>query len=76
MCRLRTDWDDESLQCPALYDGLERMKEMEKDGLFERGANSLKVTDKGQPFVRNICLTLDARYWEKQPEENIFSQVV
>ncbi|MEZ5043019.1 MAG: oxygen-independent coproporphyrinogen III oxidase [Saprospiraceae bacterium] len=76
MCRHETSWVDPSLQCDALFDGLERMDELEKDGLLERSAFTLKVTTEGLPFIRNICQALDARLWEHQPEGLLFSQVV
>lgn len=76
MCRHETIWNDPDFQCAALYKGMERMEELEKDGLIERYPFHLKVTEKGKPFIRNICLALDAHYWRKKPEEKIFSQTV
>jgi len=76
MCRLATDWSDEAATCPALYDGLARMDEFERDGLIERTPFHLKVTDRGLPYIRNICMALDAKYWRRKPEGELFSQVV
>jgi oxygen-independent coproporphyrinogen-3 oxidase len=76
MCRFETHWADSSLQCGALFDGIGRMKELEADGLVERRDYSLKVTPRGRPFIRNICMALDARYWMQKPEGKLFSQVV
>ncbi|MCB1178166.1 MAG: oxygen-independent coproporphyrinogen III oxidase, partial [Leptospiraceae bacterium] len=39
----------------------EYLSEMEKDGLLEWEDNELKVTPKGRPFLRNICMGLDTR---------------
>ena len=76
MCRFQTHWAKSSKQCPALFEGLERLEELERDGLIELGSYQLKVTDRGRPFLRNICMALDARYWRHQPEGKLFSQVV
>ncbi len=76
MCRHETIWYMPEFQCEALYEGLERMEPLERDGLVKRYPFQLKVTPKGRPFIRNICLALDARYWRKQPEAELFSQTV
>jgi oxygen-independent coproporphyrinogen-3 oxidase len=76
MCRYRTKWADAGLQCEALYAGLDRMDELEADGLIIRRPFELEVTDIGKPFIRNICMALDARYWRKKPEGQLFSQAV
>lgn len=76
MCNYRTDWTAETDQCPALFAGLERLDEMVADGLVRHLPHGLEVTEAGQMFVRNICLALDAGYWAKRPEGELFSQVV
>lgn len=76
MCRFETRWDTADLQCEALYEGLERLPELEADGLIELEPFHLKVTEAGRPFLRNICMALDARYWRKQPSGQLFSQAV
>lgn len=76
MCRNETTWKRPEFQTGALYVGIERLDEMEKDGLIERYPFHLKVTAKGRPFIRNICLALDARYWRKKPEGKLFSQTI
>lgn len=76
MCRFETDWMEEELRCDALYDSFDRLDELEKDGLLKRRPFQLRVSSKGQAFVRNICLALDAHYWKRQPKKAIFSQSV
>lgn len=76
MCKFKTTWQESTLQTEGLYAGLERMQEFENDGLIKMHPFELEVLPKGRPFIRNICLALDARYWKKQPEGNLFSQVV
>lgn len=76
MCHFETDWTDSKWQHPTLFAGLERMKQMEADGLVEIAAESLTVTELGKTFIRNICMTLDARLWRNKPETQLFSQVI
>jgi oxygen-independent coproporphyrinogen-3 oxidase len=73
MCTGRTDWDTSLPLNDALFAGLERAKLLEQDGLVEIGENSLVVTHLGKRFLRNICMTLDARLWAEQPETQLFS---
>ena len=76
MCTFETTWQNKTEQCGALFTGLNRMGELEKDELIERSPFYLKVTEKGSMFIRNICMAIDSRYWKKKPEGAIFSQVV
>ncbi len=76
ICQFETSWKEEQLRCEGLYLALDRLEELEKDGLIEKSTSQLKVTPMGKPFIRNICLALDAHYWNKQPEGALFSQVV
>ncbi len=76
MCKGETSWHRLEDQCDALYAGLERLEPLDQDGLVERFPFELKVTERGKPFVRNICLALDAHFWRKQPADRLFSQAV
>ena len=76
MCRFNTSWKKENEQHASLYEGLERLDEMVKDGLLVIEPFELYVTEKGRPFVRNICMALDARLWRNQPKTAIFSSTV
>jgi len=76
MCRFETSWKEESEQHASLYDGLERLKEMVKDDLLTIEPFELRITEKGRPFVRNICMALDSRLWKSQPKTTIFSSTV
>ncbi|NBC08785.1 MAG: oxygen-independent coproporphyrinogen III oxidase [Bacteroidetes bacterium] len=76
MCRHETSWQQEEQQCAALYAGIARMDELERDGLVKREPYRLTVEPAGYPFIRNIALALDARYWRRKPEGALFSQSV
>ena len=53
-----------------------RLKEMEIDGLLHINSNSIEVTTKGQPFIRNICMAFDMLLLRKQPDNQLFSMTV
>ncbi len=76
MCRFKTSWMNEELRFPELPDVLVRLKEMEQDGLLTIDKNSIEVTEKGQPFVRNICMAFDLLLQRKQPDTQLFSMTV
>ena len=73
MCQFKTSWTRGNLYFSELPDVLIRLKEMEKDGLLHIHSNSIEVTKKGQPFVRNICMAFDVLLKRKQPNTKLFS---
>lgn len=76
MCRMKTSWEKAEQQCQALYAALEMLNEMEEDGLLILDNHQLIVTEKGRPFIRNICMAFDARLHRNKPETALFSQTV
>ena len=76
MCRFETEWQVEQEQFTGMADTLERLREMENDGLAVVTPFKIKITKKGKAFLRNICLCFDARYWKKKPEKGVFSTSV
>ena len=73
MCKGYTSWDRTEEFCTAFFEGLKRMEALEADGLVEIRPTSLNVTVTGKRYLRNICMTLDARLWENQPTTQLFS---
>jgi oxygen-independent coproporphyrinogen-3 oxidase len=49
---------------------------MMHDGLLLIKPNSLVVTEKGKPFVRNICMAFDLRLKRRTPQNQLFSMTV
>ncbi|WP_353721251.1 oxygen-independent coproporphyrinogen III oxidase [Dyadobacter sp. 676] len=76
MTRFETSWADTPEVCMELYQALERLSEMELDGLVELGPFRLRITEKGRTFVRNVCMAFDARLWADFPQTTLFSQTV
>lgn len=50
-----------------------RLSELVADGLVCLSPLGIEATDSGKAFLRNICLSLDERYWCKVPESVMFS---
>lgn len=52
------------------------LDEMKLDGLVEVKDQTLRLLERGRPFLRNACLALDSRLRAKAPETRIFSSSV
>lgn len=76
MCQLETIWFQESMQFKELPLVMDRLMEMQDDGLLEMTQYQLRVTEKGRPFVRNICMAFDLKLHEKTPETRLFSMTI
>jgi oxygen-independent coproporphyrinogen-3 oxidase len=76
MCRLETSWEDVSLQFKELPETLSKLKEMEEDGLIKIDSTKLQITEKGRPFVRNVCMAFDVLLQRSQLETQLFSMTV
>ena len=76
MCHFETRFDKQDLQFPELNQSIERLKELEKDGLVHINNNSISIPEKGRPFVRNICMAFDLRLIRNKPTTQVFSSTV
>jgi len=76
MCKFETSWDINETYVESLPIILEQLQETEKDGLIEILTNGIKVTEKGRPFIRNICMAFDLRLNRKKPETQLFSLTI
>lgn len=76
MCSLETSWFCDSMLFLDLPFVLQRLEKMQQDGLIETHMRQLKVTEKGRPFVRNICMAFDLRLHKKIPDTRLFSMTV
>ena len=76
MCQFKTSWNDDAQYFPELSSVLEKLGEMERDGLVEMGHNCLTVTKKGQAFIRNICMAFDLLLQRKAPGTKLFSMTI
>ena len=76
MCRFKTSWKNEEDYFPELPIVKGKLQEMQRDGIVEFGIDDLKVTEKGQPFIRNICMAFDVLLHRKEPETRLFSMTI
>ncbi len=76
MCHFETNWDQNHLYFDTFPETLIQLKEMESDDLLEISGFGIKVTKKGQPFVRNICMAFDLHLQRNKPETSLFSMTV
>ena len=76
MCQFTTSWKDEALDFPELSSVLTSLEEMQEDGFLTIQDDTITVTEKGKPFVRNICMAFDLRLIRKAPETKLFSMTI
>jgi len=76
MCHFETEWCDTESQLMHFDDILEKLNELENDGLCYTEGNKLFVTQQGQKFVRNICMAFDLKLQRKQPDQQLFSSTI
>jgi oxygen-independent coproporphyrinogen-3 oxidase len=76
MCHFESSWTNQKDIGEIIKDNLPRLQELEEDGLLEINGESIKVTEKGKPFVRNICMAFDLRMLRKKPTTQLFSMTI
>ena len=76
MCQFETSWKNDSDFFPELPEIINQLHEMETDGLLKISSQSIQVTEKGKPFVRNICMAFDLRLKRNLPQTELFSMTV
>lgn len=73
MCRYQTEWRQE-LKWEALNARItERLQAFINKNWLETRGRCLYIKGQGKPYLRNICLAFDERYWNKIPEKQVFS---
>ena len=76
MCQFTTSWKDKALDFLELPSVLASLEEMQDDGFLTIQDDTITVTEKGKPFVRNICMAFDLRLIRKAPETKLFSMTI
>jgi len=76
MCQFETSWSDINNYLDEFPEVLFQLKEMEKDGLVIIKTDGLQITEKGKPYIRNICMAFDLRLKRKAPETSLFSMTI
>lgn len=76
MCKFKTSWENQNERFNELDEVQDKLKEMAMDGLVEFVSNGIYVTEKGRPFVRNVCMAFDLFLHRKAPETRLFSMTI
>jgi oxygen-independent coproporphyrinogen-3 oxidase len=76
MTRFETDWSGPDSFTPYLEGVSERLAEPARDGLVRVSGAGCRVTERGRPFLRNICMAFDARIGQKADAARQFSRTV
>ena len=76
MCHFKTSWLQPELMFDELPEVLIKLKELEQDGLLEFERKQMTVTEKGKPFIRNICMAFDLLLQRKRPDTQLFSMTI
>lgn len=76
MTRFSTDFSSFENKFEGLEFSLAKLKSLEADKLIMLDGLQLKVTPKGQPFVRNVAMAIDQYLNKPQLEKPLFSMTV
>ena len=78
MCHFETRWKDNNLKFSALEKCLDRLKEMENDGLLiiDPKNEKLRLLEHARPYVRNVCMAFDLHLIQKKPQTKVFSMTI
>lgn len=75
-CRYTTSVSASQRNLPIWANALQRLQPLVTDGLVRINSRSITVTQAGKPFIRIICMALDAYLAERQQRAQLFSQAV
>lgn len=75
ICNGQADFNQNPIAAKLWEEAIPELKEMQKDGIVEIGDGSLKVTEDGMLFVRNVCSLFDPKLKQK-PSQPQFSQSI
>lgn len=76
MCKLETSWENPTDYIPEIEDIKKHLFEMIMDGLVVFNDHGMLITEKGRPFVRNVCMAFDLRLQRHKPETELFSMTI
>jgi oxygen-independent coproporphyrinogen-3 oxidase len=76
MCHFKTSWLHAEATFSELPEVLIKLKEFELDGLLQFERKQVFVTEKGKPFIRNICMAFDLLLQRKKPDTRLFSMTI
>lgn len=62
--------------CIPSMEVMAHLREPLADGLVVIEAGQVRVTEKGRPYIRNICMAFDAYLWQNAPNTQVFSAAI
>jgi len=75
MCNLKANWTENDFE-EIILSALNSLEMMEHDNLIKRYERKVIVTEKGRPFIRNICMAFDAYLNRSKLDNQLFSKTV
>ena len=75
MCQFETEYQDSLYLTKILESKAIKIKQLINDKIIKVSSNKITVTEDGQPFVRNVCMTIDP-YIKDHEMEKKFSKSV
>jgi oxygen-independent coproporphyrinogen-3 oxidase len=76
ICNYEAKWTETQKRTLVFKSSIQRLKKLSADGLVKLEPFGLQVTEKGKPFIRNICSCFDQYYWNKGSEQIKFSSSI
>lgn len=76
MCQFETTWDEAFAAKTGFSALLDRLEPLLADGVATINGLTLKVTEKGKIFIRNICMCFDLHLHENEVKEQVFSKTI
>jgi oxygen-independent coproporphyrinogen-3 oxidase len=76
MCHFETTWKDTSVYTETHAFILEKLQPLIQDALVEVNGKRVTVTEKGYPFIRNICMAFDLDLHQYQGNKPLFSATI
>lgn len=75
MCHFQTNWSPGELIDQLVEKNLQKLLEMENEGLLKLQGNSITVTELGKIFIRNICMLIDP-FIANETRKELFSKTI
>jgi oxygen-independent coproporphyrinogen-3 oxidase len=76
MCRGFTEWDESGLDRDFAESVAGKIARFEQDGFLGKSGNQIRVTARGELFIRNMASAFDARLFRKTHASATFSRAI
>ncbi len=76
MTQMKTSWDASFQSISNFRDIFSALEALQEDGIIELTSSSCRVTQRGVPFLRNVCMAFDVYLIKKGSQANVFSKTI